>query len=157
MGYGDNAVWAPSKRWALLVAYWAVSFTLAYQRGIVAYLLEQDVKTPNHLVYPVHFILHIPLFLASWDYNVFGFNRPVSYFSAVVYPLMHCCDTLIWFYTFDLGRSIVKGVLMYFLGWDDVHMIIQFIGGWVAFAIFIIIHRATFELHYLPEHREFLL
>ncbi len=153
MGHADHVVWAPSKRWALLVAYWAVSFSLAYQKGLVTYLLEQEVKAPNHWMYLVSFIGHIPLMLAAWDYSAYAFNRPLRLFTAIVYPLGHNCDTLRWFYSFDLGRTIVKEVFS-FLFKKEPGMILQYIAGWACFAAFMMTHRGTFELWYLPEHRE---
>lgn len=139
-------------RWALLVGYWAMSFSLAHSRGLVTYFLEQEVKAPNHWMYLVGFICHIPVFLSVWDYSAYAFNREVSIPVAIIYPLGHCCDTLRWYYSFDLGRSIITFVLKLLLGWDDVGMTIQFIGGWAGFAAFMMVHRATFELWYLPEH-----
>lgn len=152
MGHADHQVWAPSKRWAILVAYWAVSFSLAYQKGLVTYLLEQDVKTPDHWMYLVGFIGHIPLMLAAWDFSAYAFNREVKPFVAIVYPLGHNCDTLRWYYSFDLGRTIIKTVCKLLLKWDHVGMLLQFIAGWGCFAMFMMTHRKTFELWYLPEH-----
>ena len=153
MGHGDHKIWSPKQRWMLLAAYWATSFALANARGLVTYLLEQEVKAPNHWMYLVGFIAHIPCFLAAWDYSAYGFNRKLDIVASIIYPIMHNCDTLRWFYTFDLGRGIIK-FLFSLLSWEA-GMTIQFLGGWGAFALFMMIHRGTFELSYLPEHRKF--
>ena len=66
---------------------------------------------------------------------------------AIIYPLGHNRDTLRWFYSFDLGHSIIKLVLKSLLNWDDVSMTIQFIGEWAGFALFMIV---SYESSNLP-------
>lgn len=170
MGHGDHKVWEPSKRWAVLVGYWSVSLAVAHARGLLKDLLEQDVKTPNNPWYLISFVLHIPVMMAVWDYSAYAFNRPVRYFSAIVYPIAHSCDTFRWYYSFDFGRSLIQWISKFGVGQsllsfimklintispitiNDTDMFVQFLGGWIVYAIFMMVHRATFEFMYLPEH-----
>lgn len=153
MAYGDHTVWAPQKRWSLMVGYWAVAFVLAWTRGLQAEILKLNVKIPDHGMYFVSFIGFIPIFIAAYDISAYAFNRKLSIFSTIVFPLGHINDTLRWYFTFDIGRAItvfVGGKVMD----GEMPMWMKFIGGWAAFAIFMMIHRANFEISYLPEHRK---
>ena len=112
-----------------------------------------DIKIPDHGMYFVSFIGFIPIFIAAYDISAYAFNRKLSIFSTIVFPLGHINDTLRWYFTFDIGRAItvfVGGKVMD----GEMPMWMKFIGGWAAFAIFMMIHRANFELSYLPEHRK---
>ena len=154
MGYGDHKVWAPWKRWALAIAYWTVCYGLASLRGLPKKLLEQEVKTPNHFMYLVSFIGFVPVFIAAYDISAYAFNRPLRLFSTIVWPIMHILDTLRWYFSFDVGRAIVIFIGTKLFG-EEPSMLLQYIGGWAGFALFMIKHRETFELWYLPEHRKF--
>jgi len=145
-GWGDHTIVTPANRWTWCAGYWLVCGVVAHFMGTLDYALKQEWLAPN-VWYVVHLILHLPLYLASWDWAAFSFDRPFRFFATIVYPLMHNFDTLMWFSVFELGKLILSKVYT-----GETSKLVQFLAGWAAFAAFMMWHRGFLELRCLPEH-----
>jgi len=145
-GWGDHTIVTPANRWTLLAGYWVVCGVVAHLMGVLDYAFQQEWLAPN-VWYFVHLIIHLPLHLAVWDWAAFSFDRPFRYFATVVYPLMHNFDSLMWFSVFDIGKLILRKVYT-----GETSKLVQFLAGWAVYALYLMWHRATLELRYLPEH-----
>jgi len=144
-GWGDHPIATPATRWKWCAGYWVVCALAAHFMGTIDYALKQEWLAPNAW-YVVHLILHLPLYLGTWDWSAFAFNRPFRFFASIVYPLMHNLDTLMWFAVFDFGKLILSKL------YSGDSKLVQFLAGWGLYAVFIAWHRGSLELRCLPEH-----
>lgn len=144
MAYGKHWVATPRQRWTVLLVYWSFwayvlevrlsslwSFDMTFQKGI----------GPWHVL---NLIVSFGLFLPTWTYSCYAFQRPLSYFSCIVYPLGHVLDTLSWLAIFDMAQS-----------WGQTILGLRPHSFWFPYfitCVYVGLHRNTMELIYLPEH-----
>ena len=141
--YGDHIIATPAQRWGILVTYWSALSGFVVPYGYLSALMAQEWKPLNSL-YVFNMIVSLGIFLSLWTFSAYSFRRQFSFFSTIVYPIGHTIDTMFWFLVFDVGKSRFSS--------EASSMMAQYIAGHTLMSIWIIFHRRTFELWYLPEH-----
>jgi len=150
-GYGDHPVITPNIRWLWCAGYWAFCALAAHATGKIDYVLNQEWMKPNAL-YAVHLVMLNAIGLAAWDWSAFSFERPFRLFAAIVYPLFHTLDSLMWYVVYDISKFVLNKVLDV-VGIGEVSKILQYLFGVAVLGGgYITAHRGFLEYRCLPEH-----
>ena len=137
MAYGQHRILTPFQRWGLLVGYWSVAMAIVIPTGLFNNLLEQDWMVMDNWK-AIHLLESTAIFFHVWSLASYSFGRRFSLFSTMVYPVGHISDTLLWLTIFDFGRKILP--------------LYPYAGGMTTYSLYVILHRNTLEVSYLPEH-----
>jgi len=147
--YGDHIIVPPWQRWSILVTYWAILAAWVIPQGYVSILWNQEwlPLSPLHAVSLIH---QVGIFLSTWTFAAYTFGREWSLFSAVMYPIGHILDTLMWFAIFDAAKAAL--VTPDFIRGAPSTDVYAYWVGHMCLSVVILSHRKTMEVFYLPEH-----
>jgi hypothetical protein len=154
--YGDHMIATPLKRWCILATYWVFLLSFLVPRGNISAIINQEWM-PLDMLHAVHLVVSTSVFLSMWTFSAYAFHRPFSLFAAIVYPIGQILDSLMWFLMFDIGRNwVVVGSSYYYSSPATSNHtstgVAPYVGGLLLFTLYVLVHRKTLELSYLPEH-----
>ena len=150
----------PWQRWIVTVCYWVFLLAfVAYPFGFIDELQSavtssdsggsssSSVPIEKSMTHLITFVYMVPIMLVAYnEAYLHTFDRGLSLFSIVVFPLGSFLDTMMWCASFDIGVFVCTKLLGISL------LSVQYICGMITMLTFIVCHRITIEQWYTPLH-----